>query len=51
MVLFHEVVQVLAGSYLHRIGTAEVELVPHAHESQRCMAGLEAIEGNAARLA
>jgi len=45
MVLFHEVVQVLAGSYLHRIGPAEVELVSHAHSSQCCMAWLEAIEG------
>jgi hypothetical protein len=48
---FHDVVQVLAGPYLHRIGPAEVELVPHTHASQCGMTGLEAIEGNAARLA
>jgi hypothetical protein len=47
MILLHDVVQVLAGSNLHRIRTAEVELVPHAHAPQRCVTGLESIEGDA----
>ena len=43
VILFHDVVHVLAGPDLHRMGPAEVELIPHAHAPQGRMALLEAI--------
>ena len=51
MILFHDIVQVLAGAYLYGLRTPEVEFVSHAHTSRCGMTGLEAIEGDATRLA
>ena len=35
MILFHHIVQVLAGADPDRILASEIELIPHAHASQR----------------
>jgi hypothetical protein len=51
MVLFDDVVQVLAVADLNWGVPTVVELVPHAHSSQRSMARLEAVKCDAAQLA
>src|SRR4051794_9831513 len=46
MILLHDIVEVLAAAYLYRVLPAEVELIPHAHPTQCCMAGLKPVQSD-----
>src|SRR4051794_10270280 len=51
MILFHDIVQVLAAANPDRVFATEVELVPHTHAMQRGVAGPEGVERDGPRLA
>jgi hypothetical protein len=44
VILFHDIIQILAAADLERVVPAEVELVPHPHAAQGKVARLKAIE-------
>jgi hypothetical protein len=50
MILFHHIVQILAGAAADRILPSEIELIPHAHPPQCRMGRLESIERDGPRL-
>ena len=50
VVLLHNVVEILTGPDFHRLGTSEVELAIHSHDSQCRMAGFVSIQRDAVRM-
>ena len=50
MILFHHIVQILAGADPDRILPLDIELIPHAHPPQCRMSGLESIERDGPRV-